>query len=348
MPQRRTIAAAGIAVAAAGAAAAALRARARRTHARVLADPLHEVLNAPLEGGRPLAVEAREGTRIHADVFGPDDAPTVILGHGWVEAAHFWTHQIRDLSADHRVVAWELRGHGRSAEPPNRDYSIEALAGDLDAVLDAALSDGERAVVAGHSLGGMTVVSWAGLHGRSTTDRIAAAALVNTGMYGLIADSLVVRTPGALASIGEVVGRTVLSAPGALPPRTNPITHEAVRYLCFGPDAGPATIEFCEEMFLACGPEARAGCGATMSRLDLRESIASLDAPTLVIAGERDRLTPPIHSRRLVDALPDPADYVELPRVGHMGPVEAPEEISNQIRRLVRQHLAPRTEGVAA
>jgi pimeloyl-ACP methyl ester carboxylesterase len=347
MPQRRTIAAAGVALAAAAAAAAALRARARSTHARVLADPLHEVLTAPPQRGRPLVVEAADGTSIHAEVFGPDEGPTVILGHGWVEASHFWIHQIRELSEDHRVVAWDLRGHGRSAEPPSRDYSIEALAGDFDAVLDAALRDGERAVVAGHSLGGMTVVAWAGQRGHSTADRLAAAALVNTGMYGLIADSLVVRTPGALGTVGEVVGRTVLSSPGALPPRTNPITYEAIRYLCFGPDAGPATIEFCEEMVLACGPEARAGSGATMSRLDLRESIASLDVPTVVIAGERDRLTPPIHSRRLVEALPE-ASYVELPRVGHMGPVEAPEEVSDRIRGLAREHLAGRAEGVAA
>jgi pimeloyl-ACP methyl ester carboxylesterase len=313
-----------------------------------MADPVREFLSTPLEGGRPLAVEAPDGTPLHAEVFGPDDGPTVVLVHGWMEAAGIWIHQIRDLSADHRVVAWELRGHGHSAEPASRDYSIEALAGDLDAVLDASLRNGERAVVAGHSLGGMTVVAWAGQHGATTSDRLAAAALVNTGMYGLIADSLVVRTPGVLESIGEIVGRTIMSAPGALPPRTNPITHEAVRYLCFGPAASPATIEFCEEMLLACGPDARAGCGATMSRLDLRESIASLDVPTVVLAGERDRLTPPIHSRRLVEALPEPASYVELPRVGHMGPVEAPEAVSNQIRDLAREHLGDRAREVAA
>ncbi|MGH2952175.1 MAG: alpha/beta hydrolase, partial [Solirubrobacterales bacterium] len=194
-------------------------------------------------------------------------------------------------------------------------------------------------VVAGHSLGGMTIVCWAGLHEGRAADRLAAAALVNTGMHGLIADSLVVRTPGALERVSEVVGRTVLAAPGALPPRTNPITYEAIRRLCFGPDASAATIAFCEELVLACGPEARAGCGATMSRLDLRESIASLDVPTLVIAGERDRLTPPVHSRRLVDALPDGAGYTELERVGHMAPVEAPQEISSSLRGLSREHL---------
>jgi pimeloyl-ACP methyl ester carboxylesterase len=313
----------------------------------VLADPAHATLNAPLEGGRPLAVEGVHGSPIHAEVFGPDDAPTVVLAHGWMEASPFWTHQIQDLRRDHRVVAWDLRGHGRSADPPDRDYSIEALAGDLDAVLAAAVRDGERAVIAGHSLGGMTIVSWAGLGRTRPAERIAAAALVNTGMHGLVADALVVRTPGVLAQVNEVVGTAVMSAPGALPPRTSPITYEAVRYLCFGPDASPATIGFAEELLLACGPEARAGCGATMSRLDLRDSIASLDVPTVVIAGERDRLTPPVHSRRLVDALPAGA-YAELPRIGHMAPIEAPQEVSSDIRALAREHLPESAKGVAA
>ncbi|MGH2955308.1 MAG: alpha/beta fold hydrolase [Solirubrobacterales bacterium] len=344
-----TIAAGGIAaLAAAGAVgASALRARARSTHRRVLADPAHAALSAPLDGGWALEVESADGTRIHAEVFGPDDGPTVVLGHGWLEASHFWTHQIQELRRDHRVVAWDLRGHGRSAEPANRDYSIEALAGDLDAVLQAALPDGRRAVVAGHSLGGMTIVGWAGLDRITPADRGAAAALVNTGIDGLIAEALVIRTPGALERISDVVGRTVMAAPGRLPTRSTPITFEAIRYLTVGPDAGPATIAFCEEMILACGPEARAGCGATMSKLDLRDSVAGLDVPTLVIAGERDRLTPPVHSRRLVEALPDPIGYVELERIAHMGPVEAPERISDSLRGLVREHLIE-AEEVAA
>jgi pimeloyl-ACP methyl ester carboxylesterase len=343
MDRRTKIAAGGITALLAGAAAASsLRSRARRIRELVRADPAHALLSAPLDG-RPLAVESADGARIHAEVFGPDDAPTIVLGHGWVEAIRFWTYQIQDLSRDHRVVAWDLRGHGRSPEPANADYSIEALAADFDAVLDAALRDGERAVVAGHSLGGMTIVCWAGLDHTTPSEQIAAAALVNTGIEGLIAEALVIRTPGALERLTDLVGRTVLSAPGALPPRSNPISYEAMRYVTLGPDAGPATIAFCEELVLACGPEARAGCGATLSKLDLVESVAGLDVRTLVVAGGRDRLTPPIHSRRLVEALPD-GTYVELDRIAHMAPVEAPQRVSDSLRTLAAEHLARGSE----
>jgi pimeloyl-ACP methyl ester carboxylesterase len=113
-----------------------------------------------------------------------------------------------------------------------------------------------------------------------------------------------------------------------------PITHAAVRYLFLGPAAGPATVHFCEEMICACGPKARTGCGRTLAQLDLAQAAESLAKPTLVIAGELDRLTPPVHARRLVERLPDCAGYVELDRVGHMAPLEAPEAIAAEIRGL--------------
>lgn len=341
MQTRTKIVSGGIAALAAGAAGASwIRGRARRIRNDVLADPVGDALNAPLEGRR-LAVVSEDGTRIHAEIFGPDDAPTVLLAHGWMEGIRFWTHQIQDLSHDHRVVAWDFRGHGRSADPANRDYTIESLSADFDAVLDAALPAGERAIAVGHSLGGMTIVSWAGLNPSSVRERLAATALVNTGVSGIIADSLVVRTPGVLEWTRDAIGRTILSSPGKLPPPgSSPISYDAVRYLTLGPDAGPATIAFCEELLLSCGPEARAGCGATLSKMDLADSVASLDVPTLVIAGERDILTPPVHSRRLVDALPD-GEYLELERIAHMAPVEAPDEISRRLRAMAAEQLAP-------
>ena len=341
MQTRAKLLGAGMTALATGVGASAwLRARGREIRDQVLADPAGDALGALPEGGRELTVTSEDGTRIHAEVFGPDDAPAVILGHGWMEASRFWIHQVRELSRDHRVVVWDLRGHGQSAEPANRDYSIEALTDDLDAVLEAALQPGEKAIVAGHSLGGMTIVSWAGLNSDRVRERLGAAALVNTGVGGLIAESLVIRTPGVLEKTRDLVGTTLLSAPGRLPSRSSPISFEAVRYITLGRDVSPATVAFCEELLLSCGPDARAGCGATLSKLDLVDSVASLDAPTLVIAGERDRLTPRIHSQRLVDALPD-GEYLEVPGIAHMGPVEAPEKVSAALRALAAKHLAP-------
>jgi pimeloyl-ACP methyl ester carboxylesterase len=68
--------------------------------------------------------------------------------------------------------------------------------------------------------------------------------------------------------------------------------------------------------------------------------------PTAVLAGDADRLTPPVHARRLADRLPDCAGLTTLPGIGHMSPVEAPEAVNAAIRGLVATHLQ-RTEDVA-
>jgi pimeloyl-ACP methyl ester carboxylesterase len=72
-----------------------------------------------------------------------------------------------------------------------------------------------------------------------------------------------------------------------------------------------------------------------MATFDLHDGLAHLDVPTTVLVGTADRLTPPVHARRMVAALPQAAPLVELPDVGHMTPVEAAETVNALITDLV-------------
>jgi pimeloyl-ACP methyl ester carboxylesterase len=74
-------------------------------------------------------------------------------------------------------------------------------------------------------------------------------------------------------------------------------------------------------------PKLRAAAALTMRDLDLTASLPSLTVPTLVVAGDVDRLTPPVHSRRMVAALPHVAEFVLLSETGHMVPLERPAEL---------------------
>ncbi|HEX4110685.1 MAG TPA: alpha/beta fold hydrolase [Solirubrobacteraceae bacterium] len=298
----------------------------------IAADPVHDALERE-PGGRERPVHALDGTRLHVREFGPPEGSPLVLVHGWTCALRFWTLQIQALASERRVIAYDLRGHGASASAGTDGYSIEAHAGDLDAVLSAVLAPDERAVVAGHSLGAMTLVAWAGAHAGAVGERLRAAALINTGVGDLISESFVVRAPTALAAARDAVGRVLLSARAPLPP-ASPISHRAVRYIALSPTASPAQVDFCERMVLACPRDSRAGCGGTLTRLDLREAVASLDVPTTVIAGERDRLTPPAHARGLAAALPNLERELVLAGAGHMTPVTDPELVTAELRRL--------------
>jgi pimeloyl-ACP methyl ester carboxylesterase len=85
-------------------------------------------------------VRSVDGVRLHTEVFGPEDAPPIVLSHGITCAIRVWAYQIADLGADHRVIAFDHRGHGRSGVPPRRgNYSLDYLAADLDAAQRARL-----------------------------------------------------------------------------------------------------------------------------------------------------------------------------------------------------------------
>jgi pimeloyl-ACP methyl ester carboxylesterase len=335
MRARRTVLTA-IATAAAG--GAAWEAQRRRDRVRVETDPEFALLHRPLRG-RAQTVVSGDGTELHVEVFGDEDAPTIVLAHGWTCQIRFWTRQIHTLSESFRVVAYDQRGHGASGRAADDDYRIERFGHDLAAVLEQCVPEGRPALVAGHSLGGMSIVSFAGLHMGEVHDRIAAAALVNTGMGDLIAKTLIlpVRTP--VAKVEQAIGSAVLSAPLPLPSGPTPLAHRVVKYVALSRDATPAQIGFSEELVVDCRPDVRGAVGGALSRLDLHAAVRRLAVPTIVIAGERDKLTPPEHAERLHAELPQPAGLVRLPG-GHMGPIEHADEVSAALRDLAAAHIA--------
>jgi pimeloyl-ACP methyl ester carboxylesterase len=326
-PRTPVLAAGGIAVAIASAALL------QRRHLRsIAADPADAVLRGHARGAE-LAVRSADGTWLHAEAFGPQDAPTIVLVHGWTEALRLWTYVIADVSRDHRVVAYDLRGHSRSAPAAGGDYSLARLGDDVEAVLAASAPDGRVRTVAGHSLGAMSIAAWAESY--DVPARAESAALMNTGLGELLANSAVVPVPGWARRFSDPIGRRVfLGSRTPVPPFSTPAHHAAMRYFAFGPGTTPAVIEFYSQMTGETPPDVRAAAGLAMADMELHHALARLTVPTLVLAGERDRLTPLAHARRIAAELPNLTELVELPDAGHMGPLERPVEVATALRKL--------------
>jgi pimeloyl-ACP methyl ester carboxylesterase len=339
----RRIGARALTVAAAAGGAAAGIAIQRR-HLRTLAhDEDYARLSSPL-GGRELTVTSADGTTLHAEAFGPDEGQMLVLAHGWTEQLSFWGPVIRILSAQGlRLIAYDLRGHGRSGPAVDNDYALERFGQDVEAVLAATLGEGERATVVGHSLGAMSIAAWAEHH--DVEARARAAALVNTGLGDLVAGHLLF---GELAKRlnNTWTSRALLGSRAPLPSFSSPLQHALIRYCAFGPAASTGDVAFYERMLTTCPPDVRAACGVAMSDMDLWHALPRLTVPTLVVAGASDRLTPPAHATRIADALPRPAGLIELPETGHMLPLERPHELATALSRLVAEPTP--TPGVGA
>ncbi|MFI8827690.1 alpha/beta fold hydrolase [Streptomyces sp. NPDC053431] len=283
-----------------------------------------------------LTVTSADGSRLHVEVHGRADAPAVVLAHGWTCSTRFWDAQIRDLAADHKVVVYDQRGHGGSPAPADggKGYSTEALADDLEAVLAATLGPGERAVLAGHSMGGMTLMAAA--RRPLFRQHAAAALLCSTGPARLTAEALVVPLgPGRLRTR---LTRSVLGSRAPLGPVT-PLSKKVLRYATMGPGTAPDRVDACARIVHACPRGARYGWSQVLAGLDLEADVRELRLPVAVLVGTADRLTPAVHSRAMAAALPHCTGLVELAGMGHMTPVEAPEAVTAQIRELTLTYL---------
>jgi len=294
---------------------------------RLSRDPERKLLDSPPEG-RAQTARSPDGTTLHVEVFGPEDGPTIVLAHGWTETLQYWVYVIRAMSKrGFRVVAYDQRGHGNSEPAHGGDYAIERFGEDLEAVLSTCVPDGQLAVVAGHSLGAMSIAAWAADH--DVERRVRAVALLSTGVGDLIAEHLLLPLP----SIANAVNRAVslygfLGNRTPLPRYSTPLSYAAVRYIAFGRHASPAQIAFFERMLVTCPPDVRAKIGIAMSEMDLHQAVPRLTVPTTVLVGADDRLTPPSHARRIAENLPRLQKLIVLPGTGHMTPLERPDEVT--------------------
>ena len=294
---------------------------------------------AALPKGHVVHVRSKDGLRLHTEVFGPEEGYPIVLAHGITCALRVWAYQIADLSNDYRVIAFDHRGHGKSAVPSRRQrYGLDFLAADLDSVLEATLAPFERAVIAGHSMGGIAITSWAERYPERVQQRADAAALINTTTGDLLRNVQLLPVPQQLADVRVRAAGTLLKTFGAAPllRAVDRPSRRFVSTIAVGRDADPAVAEFIYELFTSTPPAGRGGWARTLVDALGPEHIGltNLTVPTLVIGSTKDRLLPMVSTRHIAKMAPNLASFVELPG-GHCAIVEHPDEVNKHLRMLI-------------
>ncbi|MFJ8769930.1 bifunctional 3-oxoadipate enol-lactonase/4-carboxymuconolactone decarboxylase PcaDC [Streptomyces clavifer] len=259
---------------------------------------------------------------LHHRVDGPADAPVLVLGPSLGTSLSVWDPQVPALAERYRVVRWDLPGHGGSPAALLPAGSTVADLGQLVLGLVDTLGVGSFAY-AGVSLGG-AVGTWLAAHRPSRVESLA-----------LVCSSARFGEPGPWL---ERAGRVRADGTGPLA--------ETAPERWFTPaftDSGALVAGRLAAEHLAVDPEAYAVCCEVLAVLDLRADLARVTAPTLVVGGREDRVTPPAHARALADGIRD-AHLVELPRAAHLAGVERPGAVLDALRA----HLGlPRPRGTA-
>jgi pimeloyl-ACP methyl ester carboxylesterase len=300
--------------------------------------------------GRARTVPAEDGVELSVVEYGAQEpTATVLLAHGYVQSSRLWAGQVRDLvdtRPDLKVVTYDHRGHGRSGRTPRERATIQQLGRDMARVVDAVAPAGP-VVVAGHSMGGMTLMAMAEEHPELFGDRVVGVALVGTSAGGL--DEVTYGLPAPVARLVKrllpVLNEKAVQAELAGKPRkVGPLDARMI----FPRTADPVLVQEALDVHRECSAETVAAFLPTFSDHERTRALATLaPLPALVVVGDKDALCPLAHSQRLADALPA-SELAVYPGVGHMVHMERRREISRLLLALVDRALAGRGGAVGA
>lgn len=277
---------------------------------------------------RRFTLPVGEGAILQAQEYlprGPVDPtlPTVVLAHGWTLTRDAWLPVIDALLRDHpvRVIAYDQRGHGESTMGRPEQASVRLLGEDLHALIETLVPSGS-VVLGGHSMGGMTIMAYAGAHHPEFVSRVRGVTLVGT------AASVQGRTPVPLESF--VMG-VASRAPGIAPHFLVPTRVQGP--MLFGKGADPADVRTAVAMIQRTKMPTIGKFFHAIGDHDEIESLAHfVDVPTDILVGSKDRLTPVKWARMLQESIPG-STLTVLPELGHMLTYEATDDVAASLAR---------------
>lgn len=294
----------------------------------------------------PRSVLLTDGVRLRVHVVGPDTARlTVLLLHGWTLDGRTWHRQVTALRQTYghavRVVTYDARGHGRSGPATLSSATLAQLGDDLAEVI-AEVAPSGPIVLAGHSMGGMTVMEYAHRHPAEFADRVAGVVFVATTAEGHTHTRYGVPPPLArLIRIAETSGAGILARCGGwrTPLALLRVLRPALRWLLFGDLCDPADIRLTTSAVARASLVSIGGFRPSIGTQSRLATLAALaDVPAALLVGDRDRLTPPPCSLSIAEALPS-AELTICPGAGHMLMLERADVVTAALLSVTGQAM---------
>jgi pimeloyl-ACP methyl ester carboxylesterase len=240
----------------------------------------------------------RDGANIHYEVYG--SGPPLILTHGYSSTSDMWQGQIAALSQHHKLVLWDMRGHGQSDYPADAAAYSEALTvADIAALLDAV--GAEKAIVGGLSLGGYMSLAFYRTH----PERVRALLIIDTGP-GFRKDDARDAWNKRAHETADRFDREGLAVLKSLSAERASVTHRDATGL------------------------ARAARGMLTQRdASVMETLPNIKVPSLVVVGADD--TPFLAASDYMAAKIPGAQKVVIPAAGHAANIDQPNAFNDAV-----------------
>ena len=258
-----------------------------------------------------------DGAEIYYIDTGDRPGPAIVMIHGFPFSHAMWSPQIEFLKNHFRVIAYDVRGHGKS-DVGDGQYSIELFVDDLIALLDHQRL--EKVVLCGLSMGGYIALRAI----ERNPERIGALILCDTTSNADSNETKIKRT----ASIKTVKSSGV--APYAqeflkavLTPTTVQNKVDLARFVLRMIEAN-SSVGICGTLLALAG------------RTETTASLPRIHVPTLILVGEQDKITPPELSEQMHALIPN-AQLQIVPNSAHLGNLEEAEEFNGHILNFLKE-----------
>ena len=250
---------------------------------------------------------------------GPRDAPAVVMLHGFACSLHWWDQMTPALARDHRVVRFDLLGHGGS-EKPKEGYGMESQARLVAAALDRL--GVRRADVIGHSMGGSVVTALA----EQRPALVESIVILDSPSKSGDAELPFTARLGFVPVLGQAIDRVV---PDAM------IRSGLESAFADGFDVPDRFVEDFRDMTYTSYDDSHRGADDYSKKSGLAERLADQSVPLLVVFGSQDELVDP-NSAQGYRTVPG-ARVVLLDGVGHSPHVERPAATARLIADFIAQ-----------
>jgi pimeloyl-ACP methyl ester carboxylesterase len=293
--------------------------------------------------GEVRRIKRDDGTELYVELHGPADATPIVMTHGWGLDVDEWYYSSR-LADKYRMIRWDLPGLGESKSPNTKDWSLEKLAGDLDAVI--SLAGDRRVILIGHSIGGMIALTYAKRFPDAIKQRVAGMMIVHSTFTNPCRTArwapvyTAIQKPILEPLCWLMIGLAPLVWLLSWASYVNGSAHRSTSRTSFSGKETRGQLNFMTRYYLWAWPSVVARGFLGMFRYDATDALARITTPTLVVAADRDEMCVPEASKFMAGTMPH-ARLATIHDARHCGLFEKHQRFNALLDEFVTETAAP-------